>query len=81
MKKGDNLSDSEENWARQNSDIGDEEDEHFVTDQGDPEDTRDDHVSCKECGGKLFTQEGFIKHQQQTGHTGETIRLPSNLSI
>ena len=81
LKKSDGLSDSEEHLARQNSDIVDEDDEHFVTDQGDPEDTRDDHVSCKECGGKLFTQEGFIKHQQQTGHTGETIRLPSNLSI
>ena len=50
-------------------------------DHGDLEDTRDDHVSCKECGGKLFTQEDFERHQQQTGHTGETIRLPSNLSI
>ena len=47
----------------------------------DPEDTRDDHVSCKECEGKLFTMEMFEKHQQQTGHTGETIRLPSNLTI
>ena len=47
----------------------------------DPEDTRDDHVSCKECEGKLFTLEMFEKHQQQTGHTGETIRLPSNLTI
>ena len=58
-----------------------EDDEHLVTDHGDPDDTREDHVSCKECGGKLFTQENFEKHQQQTGHTGETIRLPSNLSI
>ena len=47
----------------------------------DPEDTRDDHVSCKECEGKLFTKEVFEKHQQQTGHSGETIRLPRNLSI
>ena len=81
LKKSDGLSDSEEHLSRQNSNIEGEEDEHFVTDQGDPEDTRDDHVSCKECGGKPFTKEGFIKHQQQTGHTGETIRLPSNLSI
>ena len=50
-------------------------------DHGDLEDTRDDHVSCKEGGGKLFTQKDFERHQQQTGHTGETIRLPSNLSI
>ena len=47
----------------------------------DPEDTWDDHVSCKECEGKLFTMEMFEKHQQQTGHSGETIRLPRNLSI
>ena len=55
-----------------------EEDEHLLSD---PEDTREDHVSCKECGHKLFTQENFERHQQQTGHTGETIRLPSNLSL
>ena len=58
-----------------------EDDEHLVTDHGDPEDTREDHVSCKECGGKPFTRENFERHQQQTGHTGETIRLPSNLSV
>ena len=67
----------------QENDNGDEleEDDHLVTDHGDSDDTRDDHISCKECGDKLFTKEKFERHRQQTGHTGETIRLPSNLSI
>ena len=58
-----------------------EDDEHLDTNHGDLDDTREDHVSCKECGHKLFTKENFERHQQQTGHMGETIRLPSNLSI
>ena len=56
-----------------------EDDEHLSSDDGDPEDTRDDHISCKECGHKLFTQENFERHQQQTGHTGQMIRLPRNI--
>ena len=86
LGKDDRPSDSEEesNLARlQINKGGDDADLNKEDDQdhGDLEDTRDDHVSCKECGGKLFTQEDFERHQQQTGHTGETIRLPSNLSI
>ena len=80
-RKSKSQSDSEEeNISAHNSNNG--EDENLATDHhGDLEDTREDHVSCKECGHKLFTQENFERHQQQTGHTGETIRLPSNLSI
>ena len=51
------------------------------TDREDYEDTRGDHVSCKECGGRLFTREKFEKHQQLTGHTGDTIKLPQNLIL
>ena len=58
-----------------------EDDELLASDHGDLEDTRDEHISCKECGGKPFTQEGFERHRQQTGHTGETIKLPSYLSV
>jgi len=58
-----------------------ENDELLASDHGDLEDTRDDHISCKECGGKPFTQEGFKRHMMQTGHTGETIKLPSYLSV
>ena len=58
-----------------------EDDELLASDHGDLEDTRDEHISCKECGGKPFTQEGFEVHREQTGHTGETIKLPSYLSV
>ena len=63
------------------NDEDNEDDEQLSSDDGDLEDTRDEHISCKECGDKLFTQEKFERHQQQTGHTGETIRLPSNLCL
>jgi len=56
-----------------------EEGEHQVTDPAEQEDTRDDHVSCKECGG-LFTKEKFERHQVLTGHTGDIIKLPPNLT-
>ena len=88
LKKIDSSSDSEEerNLAGLKSNKGgddavtNKEDDQDHGD-GDLEDTRDDHVSCKECGDKLFTQEDFDRHHKETGHTGETIRLPSNLSI
>ena len=71
----------EEEIHNSNGDLNDD-DELLVTDHEDPEDIRDDHghVSCKECTG-VFTQEDFERHQNQTGHTGETIRLPPILSI
>ena len=63
------------------NDDDNEDDEHLVTgDHGDIEDTRDEYVSCKDCGGKPYTQEKFERHQQQTGHRGETIRLPKYIS-
>ena len=67
-----------EELVENNNEGDDVDDESLIND---PEDTRDDHVSCKECEGKLFTREMFEKHQQETGHTGETIRLPSNLTL
>ena len=60
---------------------GDNDDTNNVTDHGDLEDNRDEHVSCKECRGKLFTPKDFERHHQQTGHTGDIIKLPPNLSI
>ena len=56
-----------------------EEGDDLVADHEDLEDTRGDHVSCKECRGRLFTREKFENHQQLTGHTGDTIRLPQNV--
>ena len=59
------------------NDDDNEDDDHLVTTgQGDLEHTRDEYVSCKDCGGKPFTQEKFEGHQQQTGHKGETFRPP-----
>lgn len=73
----DDIEDGEEDYTRDsgNNDEGDD----LVTDPEDLEDTRGDHVSCKECGGRLFTREKFEKHQQLSGHTGDTIKLPQNV--
>ena len=54
-----------------------EEEEDHVEVNGDPDETQDDYVSCK-CGD-LFNQEDFARHQEQTGHTGERIKLPRTL--
>merc|ERR1719221_150242 len=54
-----------------------EDDEDHAECQGDPGETQDDYVSCK-CGD-LFNQEDFARHQEQTGHTGERIKLPRTL--
>ena len=63
------------------NDDDNEDDEHLVTeDHGDIEDTRDEYISCMDCGGKPFTQEKFERHQHETGHRGETIRLPKYIS-
>ena len=60
-----------------------EDDEHLVTetDHEDLDDTWDYHISCKECGGRPFTQENFERHQQKTGHTGETIKMRKNVTF
>mgnify|MGYP002045672673 FL=1 len=76
MEKND-IEDSKEDDP---GDLGtNHEGDDLDTDREDYEDTRGDHVSCKECGGRLFTREKFEKHQQLTGHTGDTIRLPQNV--
>ena len=84
MRKDDSQSDSEDenNLARgKPKEGGDNDDTNNVKDHGDLEDNRVEHVSCKECRGKLFTPEDFERHHQQTGHTGDIIKLPPNLSI
>merc|ERR1711934_804117 len=62
-----------------------EDDEHLVTetDHEDLDDTWEYHISCKECGGRPFTQENFERHQHKTGHTntGETIKIRKNVTF
>ena len=71
--------DEHENVAAE--DENEDNDHHVsVEGHGDPDETRDDHISCKECV-KVFTQEDFKRHQEQTGHTGEIIKLPKELCI
>ena len=62
--------------------VDNEDDDHHVAVVGheDPDETRDDHVSCEECV-KIFTQEDFIRHREETGHTGEIIKLPKDICI
>ena len=90
LRKDNSQPDSEDenNLARQISDKGGEDaeeadndvDEQMVSDHGDTEDTLDDFINCKQCGG-LFTKEKFERHREQTGHTGDIIKLPPNLTF
>ena len=59
-----------------------EDDDTHVGVEGheDPDETRDDHISCKQCV-KVFTQEDFRGHQEQTEHDGEIIKLPKGLCV
>ena len=59
-----------------------EDDDHHagVEVHEDPDETRDDHISCKQCV-KVFTQEDFRGHQEQTGHDGDIIKLPKGLCV
>ena len=84
LRKNNSQLDSkgENNLAWPKSNKGSEDvDDLLDTDHEDLEDTRDDHIICKECGGNPFTKESFEKHREQTGHTGENIKLPPYLSV
>ena len=74
----DSDGDNDDDYDSGDNDDDNEDDEHLVTTgQGDLEYTLDEYVSCKGCGGKPFTHEKFERHQQQTGHRGETFRPPT----
>ena len=69
--------DNDDDYYSGDNDDDNKDDEHLVTTgQGDLEHTLDEYVSCKGCGGRPFTHEKFERHQQQTGHVGETFRPP-----
>ena len=70
----------ESNNVAAEADNEDDDTHAGVEGHGDPDETRDDHISCKQCV-KVFTQEDFRGHQEQTGHNGEIIKLPKGLCV